>query len=223
MDPFGKEAPSIDVGQQLKRLREERKVSMRSLARMSGLSANALSMIERGVTSPSVSTLMKLSSALQVPVTAFFRTEPMRERIVFRKASERSRVSFLRGMIEGLGGESFSGRVEAFLLTLESGGSSGPSSLIHNGDELVFCLRGALEYTVEDEKYLLEAGDSLLFSSKLKHRWRNTGSAVVNAVVVISAFEEDERPSEFHLAATADKRVEANDLDSQAPFDDPEG
>ncbi len=201
MDQYGKEAESVDVGQRLRQLRAERQISMRSLARTSGLSANALSMIERGLTSPSVSTLSKLAGALQVPVTAFFRQEPLREKVVFVKASERMRVPFMRGMIEGLGGELFTGHVESFLLTLENGGSSGPSTLIHTGHEMVFCLRGLLEYEVEGERYRMEAGDSLLFSSQLKHRWRNAGNSVVNAIIVISAFSDDERPSEFHIVA----------------------
>lgn len=201
MEPYGKEAESVDVGQRLRLLREERNVSMRALARRSGLSANALSMIERGLTSPSVSTLNKLAGALQVPITSFFRTDAVREKIVMRKASERTRVPFLRGMIEGLGGETFAGRVEAFLLTLENGGSSGPSNMLHSGSELVFCLRGRLEYEVDNKRYELEPGDSLLFSSQMNHRWRNPGPGVVNAIIVISSFESNESPSEFHLAA----------------------
>jgi transcriptional regulator with XRE-family HTH domain len=203
VEVFGGEADSVDVGQRLRYIREERGISMRALARSSGLSANALSMIERGLTSPSVSTLHKLASALQVPITSFFRFEPPREKVVFRKASERMRVPFQRGVMEGLGGESFVGRVEAFLLTLENGGNSGPGEMIHTGHEMVFCLRGHLEYEVEGRLYQLESGDSLLFSSQLKHRWRNNGGSVVNAIIVISAFSEDERPSEFHLAAAA--------------------
>jgi transcriptional regulator with XRE-family HTH domain len=203
VEAFNGEADSVDVGQRLRSIREERGISMRALARSSGLSANALSMIERGLTSPSVSTLHKLSTALQVPITAFFRFEPQRERVVFRKSTERMRVPFQRGLMEGLGGEFFTGRVEAFLLTLENGGNSGPSEMIHSGHELVFCLRGHLEYEVEDQVYQLEAGDSLLFSSQMKHRWRNSGGSVVNAIIVISAFSEDERPSEYHLAAAS--------------------
>ncbi len=215
MDPFGKDAESMDVGQSLRLLREERKVSMRALARRSGLSANALSMIERGLTSPSVSTLNKLAIALQVPITAFFRREKIKENIVYRKASERSRMPFLRGLIEGLGGENFSGRVEAFLITLESGGSSGPGHLLHSGSEMVFCLRGALEYEVDGKQYLLEAGDSLLFTAQLAHRWRNAGSAVVNAVIVISAFSESESPSEYHLAGSLPESGAMDPLSSQ--------
>ena len=222
MEPYGKEAESVDVGQRLRHLRDERDISMRALARKSGLSANALSMIERGLTSPSVSTLTKLAGALQVPITAFFRVEPSREKIVLRRSSERTRVSFMRGVMEGLGGESFIGRVEAFLLTLENGGSSGPSHMIHSGHELVFVLRGKLEYEVEGEHFTLEAGDSLLFSSQLNHRWHNSGGSVVNAIIVISGFEEHERPSEYHVAAVSDEEMDGEaDENENGSTDDP--
>jgi quercetin dioxygenase-like cupin family protein len=160
--------------------------------------------------------LNKLSAALEVPITAFFRQEPVREQIVFRKASERTRVPFLRGLIEGLGGESFVGRVEAFMLTLESGGSSGPHGMLHTGHELVFCLRGTLEYEVEGQRYLMEPGDSLIFAAQLMHRWRNPGSSVANAIIVISAFDESERPGEFHLAsmvANTSRQVELGETE----------
>jgi transcriptional regulator with XRE-family HTH domain len=216
MDPYGKEAESVDVGQRLRMLRDERGISMRALARRSGLSANALSMIERGLTSPSVSTLNKLAIALEVPITAFFRQELAREPLVYRKAAERTRVPFLRGLIEGLGGEAFAGRVEAFLLTLENGGSSGPHGMIHTGHELVYCLRGTLEYEVENQRYQLEPGDSLIFAAQMNHRWRNPGNSVANAIIVISAFEESERPGEFHLASMLSesaRRIELSEAD----------
>lgn len=191
---------TMDVGVRLRELRTERGLSMRALARLSGLSTNALSMIERGKTSPSVSTLYKLSEALEVPITAFFRTEPPREAIVYRKADRRSRVEFQRGLWEGLGGESFVGRVEPFMLTLEGGATSGPHSLVHSGHEFVICLKGQLEYEVEGQRYSLQPGDSLLFASKLHHRWRNPGKTVANVLFVLSGFALDERPSEYHLS-----------------------
>ncbi|HEY4694089.1 MAG TPA: cupin domain-containing protein [Bellilinea sp.] len=202
MDIYGKEAVSIDVGLRLKHLRDERGISMRALARNSGLSANALSMIERGLTSPSVSTLNKLAGALEVPVTAFFRSEPDRNTVVHLKAAQRTRVPFNRGLWEGLGGERFAGRIEAFMITLEANASSGPHGMLHTGAEFVFCLRGTVEYEVDGTTYILETGDSLIFAAQLLHKWRNPGSTVANAIIVISSFEEGERPGEFHLAST---------------------
>lgn len=200
MELIGKDAVSVDVGQRLKDLREERNMSMRALAKRSGLSANALSMIERGLASPSVSTLNKLADALGVPITAFFRAEVTRLDVVFRKAAERPRVPFMRGLWEGLGGEEFNGRLEAFLITLENGGNSGVYEIAHHGHEFVFCLRGTLEYCVEGTTYLLEPGDSLIFAASLKHRWRNPGPVVTNALVVICGYDPGEHPAEYHLA-----------------------
>ena len=176
-------------------------MSIRELARQSGLSANAISLIERGRTSPSVSTLYLLSEAMEIPITTFFETIERNHEIVFRKGTERTRVSFSRGVWEGLGGEMFKGRVQPFALTLETGANSGPSSIVHSGHEFVVCLRGQLEYQVEDEIYLLEAGDSLLFQAYLEHRWRNPGPLVTNAIFVLSGFEEAEQDLKHIISA----------------------
>jgi transcriptional regulator with XRE-family HTH domain len=195
---FQREAISVNVGVRLRELREARKVSMRGLALKSGLSANALSMIERGRTSPSVSTLYKLADALEIHITEFFGSQMDKKDIILIKAEERTRVPFARGVWEGLGGEKFSGRVEPFILTLESGATSGQHSMIHTGHEFVFCLRGQLEYLVEKKLFELTAGDSLLFLAEMNHRWRNHGNMVTNALIVLSGFLEEEPPHSMH-------------------------
>ncbi len=198
MEVFQREATSVNVGGRLRELRESRSISMRTLATRSGLSANALSMIERGKTSPSVSTLYKLSDALGISITAFFGPESEKKQVVYLRAEERARMSFSRGLFEGLGGEQFTGRVAPFMLTLESGSASGPHDIVHTGHEFVFCLRGQLEYRVERDIYELSAGDSLLFASQLKHRWKNPASGVTNALILISGFAEGEQPHAMH-------------------------
>jgi transcriptional regulator with XRE-family HTH domain len=201
MDLLEQNPNAVDVGGRLRELRTERNMSMRALARESGLSTNALSMIERGRTSPSVSTLYKIAEALQVPITAFFRIEPPRREIVLRKANERAHVTFSRGDWEGLGGESFIGGMEPFLLTLEPGANSGRFSMSHSGHEFVLCLSGKLEYEVEEERFMLEPGDSLLFAATLQHRWRNAAKVTTRVVINLACFEEGERPAEFHFTS----------------------
>ena len=204
MDILSKSAVSVDVGIRLRQLREERGLSIRALARQSGLSANALSLIERGRSSPSVSTLYKVAAAMGVPITTFFQTAPELHDVVHLKAGERTRVPFTRGLVEGLGGERFSGRVEPFALTLENGANSGPQPIVHTGHEFVLCLRGQLEYQVEDEIFLLEAGDTLLFTAHRQHRWRNPGPLVTNAIFVLSGFDDGEDPHRHRLLALAE-------------------
>ena len=198
MNPYQSDAISVDVGTRLKELREARGVSMRALATKSGLSANALSMIERGKTSPSVSTLYKLADALGVSITAFFGVGDEKQQVIFLKSDERTRIPFVRGVFEGLGGEKFVGRVEPFVLTLESGANSGLHAMAHSGHEFVFCLRGELEYAVEKNIYLITPGDSLLFAAHLRHKWKNPGRTVANALIVLSGFAEGEEPHAMH-------------------------
>ncbi len=194
------DSPSTNVGSRIRELREKRRISMRELGRLSGISVNALSLIERGQTSPSVSTLYRLVDALGVPITAIFRAEPLREEIVFRPVAERTQLPFPRGLWEGLGGEVFVGRLQPFMLTLESGGDSGVHTIIHTGHEFVMCLQGLLEYTVEDKKYIMASGDSLMFAARLHHSWRNPGNIVTKAIIVLCGFEDFESPAGFHLS-----------------------
>jgi transcriptional regulator with XRE-family HTH domain len=194
------ETPSVLVGHLLRQLREERGISIRELSRLSGISANALSMIERGLSSPSVSTLYRLTDALNIPITSLFRQINDKQTIVFRAAMDRMRIPFPQGMWEGLGGESFSGRMQPFMLTLEAGAESGKEKIVHTGSEFVICLSGTLEYEVEGKIYTMQAGDSLLFAARLAHRWRNPGDSVTRAIFVLSGFEEYEQPGKYHYS-----------------------
>ena len=185
------DAPSVNVGDRLRELRTSREMSLRVLAMKSGLSIHTLSMIEKGKTSPAISTLYKLAGALDVPLTYFFNPNNDRKQVIFLKADERSRMPFTRGIVEGLGGENFVGNVEPYMVTLESSANSGPQVMSHTGHEFVFCLRGTLEYQIERRLYELSPGDSLLFAAHLKHRWKNPGKTVATALILVSGFEDD--------------------------------
>ena len=87
------------------------------------------------------------------------------------------------------------------MLTLEVGGSSGRYGMLHSGSEFVLCLEGVVEYEVEDIRYQLNPGDSLIFAARLNHRWRNVGTQPAKLVIVLSGFAQGERPSEFHVSS----------------------
>ena len=73
--------PLVDVGQRAMEIRAERSLSIRDLARISGLNVNTLSMIENNKASPSVETLQKLSFALEMPIAAFFEDNSSRTKL----------------------------------------------------------------------------------------------------------------------------------------------
>jgi transcriptional regulator with XRE-family HTH domain len=189
----------INVGHHLRELRAGRRLSIRSLAEQSGLNVNTLSLIENSKTSPSVSTLQLLAGALEVPITAFFEADIPKNNISFQKAGQRSKVAFAHGTLEDLGiGLTLHGG-QPFLVTLEPKANSGSIPIVHTGHEFVFCLEGRLLYTIEDNTYLLDPGDSLLFEAHLPHCWQNTGESTSKSLLIMCPSDESDRPTERHF------------------------
>jgi len=200
-NPVKPESEAVDVGIQLRRLRQESGLSIRSLAEMSGLNVNTLSLIENGKTSPSVSTLQQLATALEVPITAFFEVISPSKSVVFQKFNVRPRAIFSHGTLEDLGGGLMLGNGQPLLVVLEPQADSGPTPIVHTGHEFVFCLEGQMKYTIGEEDYFLESGDSLLFEAHLPHRWENIGAFPSRSLLILCPSDENDYPTERHFAS----------------------
>ncbi len=196
----------IDVGGRLRELRTIRGLSIRSLAEMSGLNFNTLSLIENEKSSPSVSTLQQLARALQVPITAFFDTTFVQQDVVFQQSGKRPRAAFSHGTLEDLGTGLTLGEGIPLLLTLEPGADSGPDAIVHTGQEFVYCLEGRLTYMVAGDEYALRPGDSLIFQAHLPHRWGNRGTLVSRSILILCPADENDRSTEQHFKAEQAKR-----------------
>ncbi|WP_298819816.1 cupin domain-containing protein [Chloroflexus sp.] len=189
---------TVNVGSRLRALREQRRMSIRSLAEASGLAVNTLSLIENGRTSPSVSTLQRLAMTLQVPISAFFTPEAPQQPVVFTPAGQAAASVFSHGTLADLGPGLVNRVLEPLLLTLDPGSGSGPEPIIHTGQEFVFGLNGQICYTVANQTYTIGPGDSLLFEARLPHRWHNPGQTPAQALLVLCPLELPRSALERH-------------------------
>ena len=192
----------IDVGSRLRELRTKSGFSLRSLAKLSGLNINTLSLIENGKTSPSVSTLQQLAVALHVPIAAFFEAETTTQSVVFQKVGQRRRGVFTHGTLEDLGSGLTLEGGQPLLVSLKPGADSGETPIVHTGIEFVYCLEGTLSYAIDGETYLLGAGDSLVFEAHLPHRWGNPTREFTRSLLIICPADEKEQPAERHFSPT---------------------
>lgn len=180
-----------DVGYQTRILRQERGLSMRGLAAMCDLSPNTISLIERGQSSPSVSTLHQLATALKVPITAFFEQPPEPAEVILSRAGERKQLTSDDALLESLGSGLEGQVMEPFVVQLPPGADSGRQGISHPGHELVYCTDGELEYEVDGQRYQLEQGDALLFTALKTHRWRNPGFLPATFLLIIETAGQD--------------------------------
>ncbi len=181
-----------DVGNNVREIREEKGYSLRGLAERSGLSLNAISRIERGESSPTVSSLQRLSTALSVPINRFFEMGIEYATVLVRK-NQRMRTRGEGVLFESLGSGLPGQMIEPFIMTLLPGTVGGEEPISHAGEEFVYCVEGEVEYLVNDEWHRLEAGDSLLFQSPQPHMCRNTSLNQAIVLLIILAIEEDVR------------------------------
>jgi transcriptional regulator with XRE-family HTH domain len=180
-------------------MRQERGLSLRALAEVCELSPNTISLIERGVTSPSVSTLQRLATALGVPITSFF-TEPVEKmQVILTRSDDRARSGSSSVLLESLGYGLEEQACDPFVVTLKPGASSGNRTMVHAGHELVFCLRGELDYEIAGEHHRLRPGDALLFHASLPHRWHNPSSGPAVFMLIMQLVEERHLSVEQHL------------------------
>jgi transcriptional regulator with XRE-family HTH domain len=191
--------PDLQVGLRLRELRQKKNLSIRALAALGGLAVNTLSMIENGKTSPSVSTLQILARTLDVPIAAFFEQETVEKKVVYVSHPQRPVVTMDTTRLEHLGKDLAGSAVQPFVVTLEPGSGSGQSLIVHTGHEFVYCLSGQILYLIENETYLLTAGDSIVFESHLPHRWQNPGAEPAQVILVLIPAGLRESPADRHF------------------------
>jgi len=194
-----------DVGERIHALRRKRGLSLRALASRCNLSANAISLIERGKTSPSIATLHQLAMALQVPITSFFEDVTPRADVVVSRAGQRPQMDNAPVTLESLGAGLKGSILEPFEVMLGPGAGSGPEIMGHEGFEFVYGLEGEVEYEVAGTTYRLGVRDSLLFRAELPHRWRNPTDRPARFLLIFG-IREDAGPLRQHMAHHHPKR-----------------
>jgi transcriptional regulator with XRE-family HTH domain len=154
--------------------RAERGWSLAQLAARAGMSPAAVHKIEKSGMTPTIASLMKIAAALGRSVS-YFVDEPATPDVNVVRGDERAKVYTSK---QGLELRNLSGRYGPFLIagaeaTVDPYASSGPAPMSHPGEELVIVTEGALDFTVDGERYQLAAGDSIHFRTLLPHSWSN--------------------------------------------------
>lgn len=186
------------LGAKLKMIRSERGFSQRELASRAGLSANAISLIERDENSPSVATLQNLAAALYVKISYFFELEEDRD-LLLVKRGKRPLITSKGVTIEGIGAKLNRQEIEPFLIRLEPQAESGSRQVVHTGHEFVYCVHGQVEYVIDGKSINLEAGDILMFEAHLPHIWRNRSDENAEFLLILQTPIESDEPVQRHF------------------------
>jgi len=167
------EDPENTLGERLRLRRKELKLSMKEVAISSGLSIGFISQVERGLTSPSLTSLTAIANFLRSDVTNFL-SQPKSKSSITRNEERDVYTINKNGLQYERLSDSFPGHTLNSVIIHEMPGHRS-ESISHEGEEFFFILEGAITIYIDGVVNILEAGDSLHFDSSRSHSaWNHT-------------------------------------------------
>ena len=180
----------LDLGTQVRKLRKERSLTLQDLTDLTGLSKPNLSQIENNLVTPPIATLLKIATALGVPIGYFFQESPeKRNMIVVRKedrygVAKGPHISHIGYQYEPLAYPKIDKSMEPFIVEMEEREASDIVFNNHRGEEFLYVLSGSVEFCYGDDSVILEEGDSLYFDSIVPHGYRGIAGPAKTLVVI---------------------------------------
>jgi len=181
------------LGARLRRIREDRGLSVREVAEAAGLSPAYIVLIESGKRTPRLKTFLeKLAPAYQiddpfaelaaaeniedVPAVSICKDTPLESLTLTGPKGENLVYSVLPGK-----------RVEderMFVSYVELEGKSSSGRAEHLGEELLYIVTGKLDVTVGSSKFSLESGDLVHYKSDYRHVVKNLSDDPAKVLVI---------------------------------------
>ncbi|OGP96786.1 MAG: hypothetical protein A2157_00670 [Deltaproteobacteria bacterium RBG_16_47_11] len=182
------------VGERIKTIRENKGLSLKEVADLTGFSTALLSQMENHLVSPSLGTMIKLANSLEVRVGDLL-GETQGEPFTIVRKDERKSVSRFASkegvkygyFYESLGFDKKDRHMEPFIVTLEPATVKTSKTSAHEGEEFIFVLEGEMEVILGDHTDVLSPGDSIYYDSTIPHRVQCHQDKITRILAVLYA------------------------------------
>ncbi|KHD84437.1 helix-turn-helix domain-containing protein [Heyndrickxia ginsengihumi] len=164
-------------------LRKNRGLSLDKMSEITGVSKAMLAQIEKGKSSPTVSTLWKIANGLQVSFSVLMKED--------KPQVTKINIEQLTPAIDDEGNYlvySFfpyhpEKRFEIYIVNLKPGFTHQAEA--HLGEEYILIKEGELTIDIEGDVHILRPGDAIQFTSNTKHSYTNATEKLVSFFMLI--------------------------------------
>jgi transcriptional regulator with XRE-family HTH domain len=162
---------TVQIARSIRAHRQSRGLTVAALAAKAGLSKSSLTTIEAGLGNPSVETLWRIATAMDVSLGAILdQDEPPPTRVI--RASDPVQIVSASGLTARLVlGEGRNHRTEVYDATLPAGSDYRSEPHSPGTEELVICVEGRMVTGSQLNEVELARGDALWFPADLPHRY----------------------------------------------------
>lgn len=144
-----------------------------------------MSQVENGLVSPSIASLERMASTLGVGLADLLAAPSATEIAIARgNARPTFRSSWSKARLDALTPLDAASTLEALMVTLDGGGSSGKRPSSAGVDQFALALKGRLRLTHGEKELELTRGDAVLIRAKTPRRWHNPGRHSARVLIV---------------------------------------
>jgi quercetin dioxygenase-like cupin family protein len=173
------------IGRNIRKFRREKLVTLQELAEKSDVSVSMLSKVENSRSLPPISTYVKIASALGKSFSDLTMEDAKNEETSLVRASERPVISKGPYIGSPLAYKRREKRMEPFLLEYPYRRTFPKHSHAGN-EEMVFVLRGTIEFKYGEDVLILREGDCFYFNGGVVHGARAVDPGGATALIVQS-------------------------------------
>ncbi len=171
------------IGKRIREMRKIRAMTLQQLAESSGISASMLSLVERGLASPSIGSLIVVTEALGKSMSELLATDDHSLALVVR-GSEVQPVRTLENVVRRLMKEDRNNGISIAVNEYAPKSASNDAPISHDGYEYGLLIAGTLTIEVDGVSHVIKAGDLISYSSRRPHRIWNHSNSVARTVWV---------------------------------------
>ena len=179
----------VRFGETLRIVREQKGLTLKSVAKAAGVSESLVSQIERNHVSPAIDTLLSLADVLDINLEFLFE-EYRRERPVYViRKNERPMIYEDDIVYEELAKADEKDRensLESYVIKIPAGSHTHHGSYGHVGREFGVVIQGTARLKYEKNEYILNKGDSVSFPASCPHTIENAGDEELKAIWVVT-------------------------------------
>lgn len=183
---------TVRTGQNLRRLRTRRGYSLDRLAKISGVSRAMLGQIETGKSSPTLSILSKIATALDIPCAALIAERGETSIITVTRAKSKV-LSSSEGRFQTRALFPFEGdrKVEFYELRISPHHTESSDAHRHGTVENLVVAQGTVEIIAgKQPPQILGEGDAVIFDADVAHIYRNMTGTEAILYLVTTYLEE---------------------------------
>jgi len=165
----------LRLGESLRRVRKEKRISLERLAGATELSVGFLSQLECGKANISVENLKRITDFLDISMVRLFGADNGRALGTITRKGEGIPLSVetSSAYCEALIRKSSANLQATIYVNPPGEGRKVP--MAHIGEEVAYVLRGEVLFTLNDQEYHLCEGDLMHYRSETLHSWINPG------------------------------------------------